>query len=32
MNGGPYFDELRIGQVFDSAPSMTLTAEVGALS
>ena len=23
--GGPYFDELVVGQVFDSAPSMTLT-------
>ncbi|RAV18226.1 acyl dehydratase [Mycolicibacterium sp. GF69] len=22
---GPYFDDLRVGQVFDSAPSMTLT-------
>jgi acyl dehydratase len=27
---GPYFDELRLGQVFDSAPSMTLTAGVAA--
>jgi acyl dehydratase len=27
---GPYFDELRVGQVFDSAPSMTLTAGVAA--
>jgi acyl dehydratase len=23
--GGPYFDELEVGQVFDTAPSMTLT-------
>ena len=30
MSGGPYFDDLRVGQVFDSAPSMTLTAGVGA--
>ena len=27
---GPYFDELWVGQVFDSAPSMTLTAGVAA--
>jgi acyl dehydratase len=26
--GGPYFDDLEIGQVFDWAPSMTLTAGV----
>jgi acyl dehydratase len=25
MVGGPYFDDLAVGQVFDSAPSMTLT-------
>jgi acyl dehydratase len=25
MTGGPYFDELRTGQVFAAAPSMTLT-------
>ena len=25
MSGGPYFDELHVGQVFDAAPSMTLT-------
>ena len=25
MAGGPYFDDLEVGQVFDSAPSMTLT-------
>jgi acyl dehydratase len=24
--GGPYFDDLEVGQIFDSAPSMTLTA------
>ncbi|KWX66759.1 MaoC family dehydratase [Mycobacterium sp. NAZ190054] len=30
ISGGPYFDELRVGQVFDSAPSMTLTAGVAA--
>jgi acyl dehydratase len=30
MSGGPYFDELRVGQVFDSAPSMTLTTGVAA--
>ena len=30
MSDGPYFDELRVGQVFDSAPSMTLTAGVAA--
>ena len=30
MTGGPYFDELRVGQVFDSAPSMTLTTGVAA--
>ena len=29
--GGPYFDDLRVGQVFDSAPSMTLTAGVAAV-
>src|SRR6478672_8411958 len=23
--GGPYFDDLEVGQVFDTAPSMTLT-------
>lgn len=26
ISGGPYFDDLVVGQVFDSAPSMTLTA------
>ncbi len=25
MTSGPYFDELRVGQVFDTAPAMTLT-------
>lgn len=25
MGDGPYFDDLRVGQVFDAAPSMTLT-------
>jgi acyl dehydratase len=25
MTGGPYFDELQVGQVFDTAPAMTLT-------
>jgi acyl dehydratase len=30
VSGGPYFDELRVGQVFDAAPSMTLTAGVAA--
>lgn len=30
MTGGPHFDDLRVGQVFDSAPSMTLTAGVAA--
>ncbi|CAM3202009.1 acyl dehydratase [Williamsia muralis] len=29
--GGPYFDELTVGQVFDSAPSMTLTSGAAAL-
>ena len=28
--GGPHFDELHAGQVFDAAPSMTLTAGVAA--
>ncbi|HEX7321729.1 MAG TPA: MaoC family dehydratase [Mycobacterium sp.] len=31
MNGGPYFDQLHVGQVFDSAPSMTLTPGVAAV-
>lgn len=29
--GGPYFDDLTVGQVFDSAPSMTLTAGMAAV-
>jgi acyl dehydratase len=29
--GGPYFDDLEIGQVFDWAPSMTLTAGAAAV-
>jgi acyl dehydratase len=29
-NGGPYFDDLKVGQVFDASPSMTLTAGVAA--
>lgn len=28
--GGPYFDELRLGQVFDEAPSVTLTSGLAA--
>nr|CRL72343.1 acyl dehydratase [Mycolicibacterium komanii] len=28
---GPYFDDLRVGQVFDSAPSMTLTSGAAAV-
>jgi acyl dehydratase len=28
--GGPYFDDLNLGQVFDSAPSMTLTPGIAA--
>lgn len=28
--GGPYFDDLKVGQVFDASPSMTLTAGVAA--
>lgn len=31
MGDGPYFDQLRVGQVFDAAPSMTLTAGVAAV-
>ena len=30
-SGGPYFDDLTVGQVFDSAPSMTLTAGTAAV-
>lgn len=29
--GGPYFDELTVGQVFDTAPSMALTSGAAAL-
>lgn len=29
-DGGPFFDDLAVGQVFDSAPSMTLSAGVAA--
>lgn len=31
ISGGPYFDDLRVGQVFDSAPSMMLTPGVAAV-
>jgi acyl dehydratase len=31
MSGGPYFDDLSVGQVFDWAPSMTLTAGAAAV-
>ncbi|MFL0277140.1 MaoC family dehydratase [Mycobacterium sp. SMC-19] len=31
MTSGPYFDELQVGQVFDAAPAMTLTAGAAAL-
>lgn len=31
MSGGPYFDELSVGQVFDAAPAMTLGAGAAAL-
>jgi acyl dehydratase len=31
VTGGPYFDDLEVGQVFDSAPSMTLTAGAAAV-
>lgn len=30
MTGGPFFDDLQVGQVFDSAPAMTLTAGAAA--
>ena len=29
--GGPYFDDLEVGQVFDAAPAMTLTAGAAAV-
>lgn len=31
ISGGPYFDDLRVGQVFDSAPSVTLTPGMAAV-
>lgn len=31
MTSGPYFDDLQVGQVFDGAPAMTLTAGAAAL-
>jgi acyl dehydratase len=31
VTGGPYFDELEVGQTFDSAPAMTLTAGAAAV-
>lgn len=31
MTSSPYFDELQVGQVFDEAPAMTLTAGAAAL-
>ncbi len=31
VSGGPFFDDLRVGQVFDSAPRMTLTDGAAAL-
>jgi acyl dehydratase len=31
IRGGPYFDDLHVGQVFDSAPAMTLTAGAAAV-
>lgn len=31
MTSGPYFDELQVGQVFDEAPAMTLTAGAASL-
>ncbi|MBX7431727.1 MaoC family dehydratase [Mycobacterium sp. Y57] len=30
ISGGPFFDDLRVGQVFDTAPSMTLSSGVAA--
>ncbi|CAA0124834.1 Beta-methylmalyl-CoA dehydratase [Mycolicibacterium vanbaalenii] len=30
MPGGPHFDDLQVGQVFDSSPSVTLTAGIAA--
>jgi acyl dehydratase len=31
IDGGPYFDDLSVGQVFDGAPSMTLSAGAAAV-
>jgi acyl dehydratase len=31
ISGGPYFDDLRVGQVFDWAPAMTLTTGAAAV-
>ncbi|MCW2689284.1 MAG: hypothetical protein JWR37_4174 [Mycobacterium sp.] len=31
IGGGPYFDDLSVGQVFDTAPSMTLSAGAAAV-
>lgn len=31
ITGGPYFDDLAVGQVFDSAPTMTLSAGAAAV-
>jgi acyl dehydratase len=31
MSGGPYFEDLRVGQVFEEAPSLTLTAGMAAV-
>ena len=31
IQGGPYFDDLRVGQVYDSAPAMTLTSGAAAV-
>lgn len=31
ISGGPYFDDLRVGQRFDSAPAMTLTSGAAAV-
>jgi len=31
IDGGPFFDDLHVGQVFDRAPAMTLTAGVAAV-
>jgi acyl dehydratase len=31
MNGGPFYDDLTVGQVFDAAPAVTLSAGVAAV-